>query len=73
MTVTVDAPAAAGPAPDDGRPINLPPGLSTPRWLQTLRFGLRPLGFSARTERELGEVFRIRLLSREEHFVSTSP
>jgi cytochrome P450 len=48
----------AGPAPEDGLPDRLPPGLGLPRAMQTLRFSVRQIELVFRARRELGEVFR---------------
>ena len=81
MATTIDAPtdapvevrpSPAGPLTDTALPPLLPPALGLPAFLQTIRFGLRPFGFSFNAQRELGEVFRVNLLSREDHIVVTS-
>jgi cytochrome P450 family 135 len=51
-------PSPAGPVPDDGTPVRLPPALPLPRLAQTLRFNIRQIEFVFRASRELGEVFR---------------
>ena len=53
-------PSPAGPAPDDGVGVRLPPSLRLPRALQTLRFSVRQIEFVFRARRELGEVFLFR-------------
>jgi len=56
-----EAPASpAGPAPDDGAPVNMPPAVQLARGLTALRFSVRqvPLLFKARGE--LGETFALR-------------
>jgi cytochrome P450 len=53
-------PSPAGPAPDDGGGVRLPPSLPLPRALQTLRFSLRQIEFVFRARRELGDVFLFR-------------
>ncbi len=53
-------PSPAGPAPDDGAAIVMPPGIAAPRLLQTVRFTVRQIEFVFRARRELGEVFRMR-------------
>jgi cytochrome P450 len=53
-------PSPAGPAPDDGAPVRMPPTLPLPRSLQTLRFSIRQIEFVFRARRELGEVFLFR-------------
>src|SRR3954453_15418371 len=65
-------PSPAGPLEADGRPPHLPPAVRGSRVLQSVRFGLRPLAFNLRAGRDLGEIFQVRLLSREESFVVTS-
>jgi cytochrome P450 len=54
------APSPAGPAAEEERPAQLPPALSLPRPLQTLRFSVRQIEFVFRARRELGEVFQLR-------------
>jgi len=66
------APSLAGPLTDTTAPPLLPPALGLPAVLQTIRFGLRPFGFNFSAQRQLGEVFRVNLLSREDHIVVTS-
>lgn len=51
--------AAAGPAPDGGRALALPPLLKTARPLQQLRFGTRQAPFLMKAQRMLGETFRM--------------
>jgi cytochrome P450 len=53
-------PSPAGPAPDDGTGVRLPPSLPLPRALQTLRFSVRQTEFVFRARRELGDVFLFR-------------
>lgn len=53
-------PSAAGPAPQDGAPIALPPAVRMPRPLQQLRFSMRQSSFFLRASRELGQTFRMR-------------
>ena len=53
-------PSPAGPAPDDGMNVRLPPSLRLPRALQTLRFSVRQIEFVFRARRELGDVFLFR-------------
>src|SRR5881275_1187948 len=64
-------PSPAGPlaAPE---PLALPPARELPRLLQTLRFGMRPMGFNLRARRELGDVWQVQLMSRQGQFVVTS-
>jgi len=70
--LTGDAPSSpAGPL-DSREPVRLPPARTLPRWAQTIRFGMRPMGFSLAARAELGDVWRVQLLSRVEHFVVTS-
>jgi cytochrome P450 len=78
---TLDAPpvapaevsaSPAGPLTDTTAPTLLPPALGLPAVVQTIRFGLRPFGFNFNAQRELGEVFRVNQLSREDHIVVTS-
>jgi cytochrome P450 len=51
------APSPAGPSPDDGTPVRMPPSLDIPRALQILHFSIRQIEFVFRARRELGEVF----------------
>src|SRR5690349_20945313 len=77
VATTLDAPTAAAadgitPSPagtltDTTAPPLLPPALGLPALLQTIRFGLRPFGFNFSAQRQLGEIFRVNLLSREDH------
>lgn len=53
-------PSAAGPAPQDGAPIALPPPVRLPRALQQLRFSMRQSSFFLRSSRRLGQTFRMR-------------
>src|SRR3954452_496629 len=71
--------APEGPPPSPSGPLesteegwNLPPAPPLTPLAQTVRFGVRPLGFSFKSRNALGEVFRIRLVSREESIVVTS-
>jgi cytochrome P450 len=61
----------AGPV-DPGRGVRMPPVLPMPRFLQTVRFGMRPLSFNLAARRDLGDVWQVQLLTREEPFVVTS-
>ena len=65
------APSPAGPV-DPGRPVRMPPALSRPRLVQTLRFGLRPLEFNLQAREQLGDVWQVKLSSRDEPFIVTS-
>jgi len=51
----------AGPAPDDGAPLALPPALGMPRGLQAMRLSVRQVQLLFRARRELGETFALRL------------
>lgn len=53
-------PSAAGPAPQDGGSIALPPAVRMLRPLQQLRFSMRQSSFFLRSSRELGQTFRMR-------------
>ncbi|MEA2346463.1 MAG: hypothetical protein QOG62_250 [Thermoleophilaceae bacterium] len=66
------AESPAGPAPDDGAPFNVPPGLDGNKARNALQFGTRPLKFMMRAREELGENFRLDLPIRNERFVVTS-
>ena len=65
-------PSPAGPAPDDGMDVRLPPSLRLPRALQTLRFSVRQIEFVFRARRELGEVFLFRGIVDDEVVTITS-
>ncbi|HZU60434.1 MAG TPA: cytochrome P450, partial [Solirubrobacteraceae bacterium] len=49
----------------------LPPALHRSRLIQTLTFGARPLSFMLSPSRRLGDVWQLKLLSREEPMVIT--
>src|SRR5947209_14041080 len=74
---TLPAPAETTPVPSPAGPVDedvllrLPPARSEPRFLQTIRFVMRPLGTSLRSYRDLGDVWRVNFLSRGESFVIT--
>jgi cytochrome P450 len=63
-------PSPAGPVED--ATMRMPPGLSLSKFAQTVRFGMRPLSFSVKAQRRLGDVFQVRLLSRDEPIVVTT-
>jgi cytochrome P450 len=65
-------PSASGPAPDDGRPVALPPAIPVSPLLTTVRFSMRQLAFLSQWRRELGDVFRLRGLLRGGEAVVTS-
>ncbi len=65
------APSPAGRAGDD-EPVAFPPDLGLSRSLTTLRFVQRPLELHFRAQRELGEVFALRLAVRDVDFAFTS-
>jgi cytochrome P450 len=60
----------AGPV-DAELAVRLPPANAAPAWLQTLRFGSRPMAFSLDSNRRFGDVWQLRILSRREPFVVT--
>lgn len=68
-------PSAAPPSPagpvDEGSEIRMPPIMSSGRLIQTVRFGMRPLRFMLAPAREVGDVWQLRLLSRDEPFAVT--
>ncbi len=64
-------PSPAGPV-EPGTPLNAPPALKLPRPLQTMMFGLAPLQFNLRAQRELGDVWQVDLPAREGPLVMTS-
>jgi cytochrome P450 len=49
----------------------MPPSLGRARLVQTIRFGMRPLRFMLAPSRELGDVWQLGLLSRQEPMVVT--
>jgi cytochrome P450 len=53
-------------------PVRLPPELPGPQLLNTVRFGLSPLRFGRNARRRLGDVWQIKLLTRDDPFVITS-
>jgi cytochrome P450 family 135 len=59
-------PSPAGPVPDGGAPLPLPPAPRMPRQLQALRFSVRQLPLLLRMQRELGETFSLRFPPRGE-------
>ncbi|MDQ6834588.1 MAG: cytochrome P450 [Actinomycetota bacterium] len=60
----------AGPV-EDAAPVRMPPTDPSPRWLQSIRFGVRPLSFNLRAYRRFGDVWQLKLLTRREPFVVT--
>ena len=66
------AQSPAGPAPDDGAPFAIPPGLEGNKARNALQFGTRPLKFMMRAREEAGENFRLHLPIRNERFVVTA-
>src|SRR5581483_5168511 len=63
--------SAAGPV-DPGTPLKAPPTMKRPRPVQTVMFGLAPLEFNLRAQRELGDVWQVDLPAREGPLVMTS-
>jgi cytochrome P450 len=63
-------PSPAGPV-EEGRPLRMPPAVHRSRLVQTITFGARPLGFMLRPSRQFGDVWQLKLLSREEPMVVT--
>jgi cytochrome P450 len=57
---------------EPGSAIRLPPALSMARPAQTLMFGLAPLEFNLRAQRECGDVWQTALPSRVEPLVMTA-
>ena len=53
-------PSLAGPAPDDGAPVNMPPAVQLARGLTALRFSVRQVSLLFKARRELGETFALR-------------
>jgi cytochrome P450 len=70
-----DLDAAAGPSPagpvDASVPIALPPKLAGPALVQTLRWAARPLAFNLGEGRDIGDVFRAQVVSRDVEFFPT--
>jgi cytochrome P450 len=66
-----EAPASAAGPVEANESIRLPPGQGLPRWLQTIRFGRRPLAFNLRNHRLYGDVWQVKIASRKEPFVVT--
>ncbi|HEY5189458.1 MAG TPA: cytochrome P450 [Solirubrobacteraceae bacterium] len=64
-------PSPAGPVGED-EAVRLPPGDRAPTWLQTIRFGVRPISANLRNYRRYGDVWHLNILSRKEGFVVTS-
>src|SRR5438309_4753514 len=64
-------PSPAGPL-QTPEPIAMPPDRKLPRFVQTVRFGQRPLSFHLSARRELGDVWSVQLMSRIQTFVMTS-
>ncbi|MFZ2052358.1 MAG: cytochrome P450 [Solirubrobacteraceae bacterium] len=65
-------PSAAGPAPQDGSPIALPPAVRLPRALQQLRFSMRQSSFFLRSSQKLGQTFRMRGVLEDDWVTVTS-
>ncbi len=66
-----EAPASpAGPV-EDSVLVRLPPTDRAPAWLQTVRFGERPMAFNLNAARRFGDVWQLQILSRREPFVVT--
>ncbi len=65
-------PSAAGPAPQDGAPIALPPAVRLPRALQQLRFSMRQSSFFLRSSGKLGQTFRMRGILADDWVIVTS-
>jgi cytochrome P450 len=61
----------AGPV-DPATAIRKPPALQRPRLVQTLTFGATPMRFSLEARRRFGDVWQIKILSRDQPFVVTS-
>ena len=63
-------PSQAGPV-TNGEAVRLPPGDPAPNWLQTIRFGIRPISTNLRNYRRYGDVWNLKILARKEGFVVT--
>ena len=63
-------PSPAGPA-DEGDSIRMPPADWAPKWLQTIRFGTRPLSFNLRAHHRYGDVWQLRIFARRDAFIVT--
>jgi cytochrome P450 len=71
-------PAGIGSAPEspagpveEGTPLRLPPANPQSRFLQTIRFGVRPLSFNLEAHHRFGDVWQLRIASRGEPFIVT--
>ena len=64
-------PSPAGPL-ETPEPIAMPPARKLPRFVQTIRFGQRPLSYHLGARREFGDVWSVQLMSRIQTFVMTS-
>jgi cytochrome P450 len=69
--VPAAAPSPAGPVGPDAA-INPPPAMSLPSPVQTVMFGMAPMEFNLRAQRELGDVWQVDLPAREGPLVMTS-
>ncbi|HKR98185.1 MAG TPA: cytochrome P450 [Candidatus Dormibacteraeota bacterium] len=67
---TEPPPSPAGPVQDD-RTIRMPPGRPQRRLTQSLRFVASPLRSNLAARRDFGDVWQLRLLSRQEPFIVT--
>ncbi len=65
------APSPAGPV-DPGTAISRPPAMSLPSAVQTVMFGMAPMDFNLRAQRELGDVWEVDLPARDGPLVMTS-
>jgi cytochrome P450 len=63
-------PSPAGPV-EAAEPVRMPPAHSLPMWLQTIRFGRRPLAFNMGAYNRFGDVWQMSIISRKEPFVVT--
>jgi cytochrome P450 len=66
------APSPAGPAPEDGAPVKLPPGFGKQNLRRAYRFGTSPIDFALTARQELGDTFRLTIPIRNERFIFTS-
>ena len=67
-----DAPRSPSGPLDAPEPVRLPPARTLPRFVQSVRFGMRPMTFSLAARAELGDVWLVQLLSRFGQFAVTS-
>src|SRR5438552_2959970 len=67
-----EAPPSPAGSLETPEPIVMPPARKLPRFVQTVRFGQRPLSYHLGARREFGDVWSVQLMSRIQTFVMTS-